>query len=248
MCVTTVLLEMGIVPMTEPETVVVLDTPAGLVTAVATCRDGRVERSTIEMPVSFVEHLDLPITLDDGTRLEIDVAYGGAYYALVDADAFDFRILPAEAPRMVALASRIKQAVASQVQVRHPEYAALDRIEYVMYYTRLDRTRRTMRGCTVIHPGRIDRSPCGTGTSARLAVLHARGEIDVGETVTQYSTIDSRFEATVDRTVRIADRAGIVPRIAGRAWIYDMHQMGVDPSDPYPLGYTVPDTWGQDMA
>ena len=248
MCVTTVLLETGMLAMTEPETVVILDTPAGLVRAVATCRDGKVEKTAVEMPASFVEHLDHPLELDDGTRLQVDVAYGGAYYALVDAGQFGIEIRPPEARRMVDLALRIKRAAVRQIRVRHPELPAMDRVEYVMYYTRYDRERRTMRGGTVIHPGRVDRSPCGTGTSARLAGLHARGEIATGETATQFSAIDSTFEATVLRTTSVGDRAAIIPRIAGRAWIYDFHQMGVDPSDPYPLGYTMPDTWGPEAV
>jgi len=248
MCVATVLLELGMLPMTEPVTEVVLDTPAGLVTARATCRDGKVVETAIDMPPSFVEHLDHALTLDDGTRLTVDVAYGGAYYALVDAAALGVEIRPSEARRLVELAHRIKRAAVEQIAVRHPEIPAMDRVEYVMYASRYDRERREMRGGTVIHPGRMDRSPCGTGTSARLAVLHARGAIAVGETATQYSIIGSRFAATVAATTTVAGRPAILPRIAGRAWIYGMQQIGVDPTDPYPLGYTMSDTWGPDAA
>lgn len=248
MCVATVLLELGILPMTEPVTEVMLDTPAGLVKAVAACRDGKVEKTAIDMPASFVEHLDHPLTLDDGTRLAVDVAYGGAYYALVDSDALGIEIRPAEARRLVELARRIKSAAVAQIKVRHPDIPAMDRIEYVMFVSRYDAVRREMRGGTVIHPGRMDRSPCGTGTSARLAVLHARGMIAAGETATQYSIIGSRFEATIVGITKVGGRPAILPRIAGRAWIYAMQQVGVDPTDPYPLGYTMPDTWGPEAA
>lgn len=149
---------------------------------------------------------------------------------------------------MVELAGLIKAAAIKQVAVRHPEFPSLNRIEYVMYCTPYDRTRRSMRGGTVIFPGRMDRSPCGTGTAARLAVLHARGEIAIGETVNQFSTIDTQFEASVIRTTTLGDRPAIVPRIAGRAWIYAIHQFGVDPTDPFPLGFMLPDTWGPEVG
>jgi proline racemase len=244
MCVATVLLETGIVLMKEPETELVLDTPAGLVEVTASCRNGKVESVSLEMPSSFVEHLNHPVRLDDGNTIEVDVAYGGAYYAIVNANDFGIGILPEDVLRMVELAQQIKIAANKQIVVRHPTLAPLDRIEYVMFATPLDRRNLTMRGGTVIYPGRLDRSPCGTGTSARLAVLHAKGEIAQGETVTQYSVINSRFDAAILKECTVGDRPAVVPRISGRAWIYAVHQLGVDPTDPYKDGYILADTWG----
>ena len=242
MCVVTVLLETGMVPMTEPETRVVLDTPAGLVTALATCREGKCERVALEFVPSFALHLDHPLEVEGLGTLRINVAYGGAWFALVDAAALGFAIRPDEARAMVEAGIRIKRAAAEQVRVRHLELPDLNRVNFVMFCGRGDGGR--LRGATVIDPGRLDRSPCGTGTAARLAALHARGRIGVGQRVVQESTIGSRFEAEIVRAVEVGGRPAVVPRISGRAWIYALHQFGVDPSDPYPEGYTLTDTWG----
>lgn len=244
MCVTTVLLETGVLPMIEPETRVRLDTPAGLVTALARCRDGRCESVTLDMVPSFVEHLDHPLAVDDIGDITVDVAYGGVYFAFVEGASVGVRVHPDDARRMVDIADRVKRAANEQISVRHPEIPSSDRIEYVLFTGPDDAGAREYRNGNVIHPGRIDRSPCGTGTCARLAVLHARGALELGQKVTFRSTIDSRFEGEVLSETRVGERTAIVPRISGRAWIYGFYQLGVDPSDPYPLGYTLADTWG----
>ena len=241
MCVVTVLLETGMVPMREPETRVVLDTPAGLVMAHATCQDGKCLRVSLELVPSFVGHLDHTLEVEGLGTLAVDVAYGGAWFALVDAAALGFAIRPDEARGMVETGIRIKRAAAEQVRVRHPELPGLDRVNFVMY---CGGAGETLRGATVMDPGRLDRSPCGTGTAARLAALHARGRIGVGRRIVQESTIGSRFEAEIVRTAEVGGRPAVVPRITGRAWIFALHQFGVDPSDPYPEGYTLTDTWG----
>ncbi len=248
MCVTTVLLETGMLPMTEPETRVVLDTPAGLVTAVAACRDGKVETVTIDVVASFVEHLDHPLEVAGLGRIKVDVAFGGVYFALVDAKSLGISIGPGAAREMVELGMRITAAAKRQIEVIHPERAELDSVGYTMFCGREEGPGGNLKSGTVIHPGRMDRSPCGTGTAARLATMHARGEIEVGEKVTQLSTIDSRFDAEIIGTTTVGNRPAVLPRISGRAWIYGLYQLGVDPSDPYPLGYTLSDTWGPATA
>ena len=248
MCVTTVLLETGILPMVEPQTTVRLDTPAGLVTALARCRDGRCERVTLDMVPSFVEHLDHPVEVEGMGRLLVDVAYGGVYFAFVDANSVGVKVAPSHARQMVDIASVIKDAVNDQITVTHPQIATNNRIEYVLFTESEVGEGRVYRNGNVIHPGRIDRSPCGTGTCARLAVLHARGELKVGERAVFHSTINSRFDGEVLSETPVGDRNGIIPRISGRAWIYGLYQLGADPSDPYPLGYTLADTWGPESV
>ena len=190
-CVATALLETGMVPMTEPETRFALDTPAGLVGVTATCRDGRCERVTLAMVPSFVHDLDMALDVDGLGRVRLDIAFGGVFYALVDARAAGLAITRANARALVEVASRIKRAVNAGVRVAHPERPGLDAVSYVMFCDR-DRDDPTiLRGATIVLPGRCDRSPCGTGTSARLAVLHARGEIAVGERLRARSIIDS---------------------------------------------------------
>jgi proline racemase len=247
MCVTTVLLETGMLPIKAPETRVALDTPAGLVVATASCREGRCERVTLDLVPSFVEHLGQPLEIEGVGTLRVDVAYGGDYFCLVDAAACGFGIAPGEAREMVALARRIKRAARQQIRVHHPEIPDLREIGFVMFCARGD-AGAPLRNGNVIHPGRLDRSPCGTGTAARLAVMHARGEIQVGQAVEMRSVIDSRFDARIVATTTVGGRPAVVPQISGRAWIYALSQLGIDPTDPYPLGFTLADTWGPDAS
>lgn len=247
MCVTTVLLETGILAMREPETIVVLDTPAGLVTATAKCRDGKVEKVTLDFMPSFVEHLDHPLEVDGLGNITVDVAFGGCYFALIDANQVGITIGPKAARQMVDLGNRIRMATETQITVHHPETPAMNQIEYLMFIDRDHEHEMEFRNATVMAPGRIDRSPCGTGTAARLAIMHAREEVGLGENLIMKSTINSRFDAEIVGTTTVGDRPAILPRISGRAWIYGVHQLGVDPTDPYPLGYTMSDTWGDGM-
>ena len=244
MCVTTVLLETGILPMTEPETVVVLDTAAGLVTATAACAGGKCESVALDFMPSFVERLDCPLELDGEGTIRIDVAFGGCYFALVDARALGFSVSADEARDLVALGIRIRRAAQEQITVRHPLAGSFDRIEYPLFCAG---EGAGLRNGNVLYPGRMDRSPCGTGTAARLAVLHARGRLGVGETVEARSIIGSRFTAAITGTTAVGDRPAVTTRIAGRAWIYGLCTLGIDPSDPFQRGYRLSDTWGESV-
>lgn len=242
-CVVTVLLETGLVAMTEPETVVRLDTPAGLVTATAACRDGKCERVTLDMVPSFVESLDVEVEVPDLGRVRVDAAFGGVYYALIDPAQIGLAIEPASARALVDAGCRIHRALNEQVRVEHPQHPSINGFSYMMFVDR--RADGDLLGATVLPPGRLDRSPCGTGNSARLAVRHARGEVAPGETIAARSIIDSRFEVTFRGETRVGDRPAVLPRVSGRGWIHGMHQIGLDPGDPYPQGYLLSDTWGE---
>ncbi len=247
-CVTTVLLETGMLAMTEPTTRVVLDTAAGLVTAEASCRAGKCERVTLDFMPSFAEHLGRALEIEGVGTLRVDVAWGGDYFCLVDAAACGFAITPDEARDMVALARRIKRAARQQIKVRHPTIADLREIAFVMFCAKPGAADQPLRNGNVIYPGRLDRSPCGTGSAARLAVMHAKGELAIGQPVVMHSVIDSEFRAVITATATVGDRPAVVPRISGRAWLYSISQLGLDPSDPYPLGYTLADTWGPEAS
>lgn len=241
-CVVTVLLETGQLPMTEPETTVRLDMPAGLVTATAACRGGKCEKVTLDMVPSFVEALDIAVDVPGLGRIRVDAAFGGVYYALIDPKQIGLSIEPASARALVDAGCRIHRALNQQVRVQHPLYPSINAFSYMMFVDR--GADGDLVGATVLPPGRLDRSPCGTGNSARLAVRHARGEARKGETLTARSIIDSRFEVTLLGETTVADRAAVLPRVAGRGWIHGIHQIGVDPGDPYPQGYLLSDTWG----
>lgn len=243
-CVTTVLLETGILSMCEPVTEVVLDTAAGLVNARAECEAGKVKRVVLDFFPSFCEHLSHPLEVPGLGVIDVDVAFGGVYYAIANIASLHIEISPSNAREMVEIGNRIKAAAVEQIVVQHPGIPEFDHIEFVMFADVIDADKGIFRNGTIMPPGRMDRSPCGTGTAARLAVMHARNDVKVGQKVQMRSTINSKFDAEIVAETLIGDRPAVLTRIAGRAWIYGIHQLGRDPSDPFPEGFTMADTWG----
>jgi len=241
-CVTTALLESGIVEMKEPETVVMLDTAAGLVKATATCRDGRCERVKLTMVPSFVHELDVEVDTPDWGRIKMDLCFGGVFYALVDVAQIGTTIEKANARRIVEAGMMLKDLVNRTIPVVHPEIPEIKGVAYVMFRdTEADGTVRT---CTTMWPGRVDRSPCGTGSSANLATLHARGLAKVGDVFTSRSIIGSEFEVGLESVTEVAGRPAIIPTISGRGWTFGLHQVALDPFDPLAEGFALTDTWG----
>lgn len=241
-CLVTVLLETGRIEMKEPETTVTLDTPAGIVRATASCKNGKCVRVSLDMTPSYADQLDAIIDVEGLGKVTVDIAFGGIFYALIDPSQFDLKILPENARQLVDIGTRIHRAVNEQLEISHPELESIKGISYTMFVGHDDEGE--MKGATILPPGRIDRSPCGTGNSARLAVMEARGQIKVGEILKARSIIDSEFQVEIISKKTIAGKPGILPRISGRGWIHGIHQVGIDPSDPYPLGYKVSDCWG----
>jgi len=242
-CVVTALLELGILPMEEPSTTVVLDTPAGLVTARAQCAEGRCVSVSLDMVPSFVEHLDAVIQTDEFGTIKADIAFGGVYYALIDVEQVGLSIEPGKARELADAGVRLRGIINEQVSVKHPLIDSLDEVAYVMFRNRIDQF--TWQTCTTLPPGRVDRSPCGTGSSANLATLSARGQVTPGDQLISRSTIGGEFKVELLGLTEVGDRAAVLPRITGRAWVYGMHQIGVDPDDPLADGFMLSDTWGE---
>jgi proline racemase len=245
MCVATVLLETGILEMTEPETHLVLEAPGGLVEADATCRDGKVERVRIRNVPAFADRLDAQLEVAGIGTLVVDTAYGGDSFVIADAQALGFGLTADEARDLAMTGMRITAAANEQLGFRHPENPDWSHISFCQIAAPLRREDgvAVSRNAVAIRPGKIDRSPCGTGCSARLAVLFARGVLAVGETMIGRSIIDSRFDCRIEAEARVGDLAAIVPSIEGQAWITGVHQHMLDPSDPWPRGYRLSDTW-----
>jgi proline racemase len=239
----TVLLETGVLPMAEPVTTITLEAPAGLVRVSADCAGGRCERVTFENVPSFATHLDASVRVDGLGEVRVDVAYGGAFCAFVDADALGYSITPDEARELAALGERIRPAVVDQLEIEHPLEPALGVLSFVVF-TAPPRAGGHARNATVVAPGRLDRSATGTATSARLALLAARGDIEDGAELVNESVISTHFVGRITGHTRVGDLDAIVPAISGRAWITGFHQLIVDPADPFPEGFQLPDTWG----
>jgi len=244
-CVATVLLETGILPMCEPTTELVLESPAGLITATCDCRDGKVERVRFVNQPAFCYHLDATVKVPELGEIVVDIAYGGMTYVMVDAASLGFALEPSEARALVDLGQVIKRAAAEQIEVVHPENPEIPGITQVEFTGPLRRDGATLRArnTVIVSPGRTDRSPCGTGTSARLAQLHARGQIEVGQPFVHESIIGTTFDSSVVSTATVGAYDAVIPAVAGQAWITGVYQMGMDPTDPFPRGFTLSDTW-----
>ena len=245
MCVATVLLETGILPMTEPKTRLTLESPAGLITVECDCRGGKVEKVRFVNQPAFCYHLDTKITVPGAGELSVVIAYGGMTYVLADVAQLGYKIEPADARELCELGQKIKKAAAEQITVEHPENPKIPGITQMQFTGPLEKHSDglTARNAVIVSPGRVDRSPCGTGTSARLAVLHAKGLIKLGQSFLHESIIGTKFESSVVETTTIGDYDAVIPTVAGQAWISGIYQMGMDPTDPFPRGFTVADTW-----
>lgn len=250
LCVATVLLDSGILPMTEPLTRLVLEAPGGLIEVTAQCRNGKAERVEVRNVVSFADKLNAWIEVEGLGSLQVDTAYGGDSFVIVDAQRLGFSLTADEAADLVASGLKITQAANEQLGFVHPLNPDWEHISFCQIAAPLDRTNgvASAANAVVIRPGKIDRSPCGTGCSARMAVLHAKGQLAVGEVFIGRSIIGSEFRCRIDSTSEIAGRPAIIPCLSGRAWITGTHQHLLDPSDPWPGGYRLSDTWPVELA
>ncbi len=244
-CVATVLLDTGIVPMQEPETRLVLEPPGGLIEVTATCRNGKAERISVKNVPSFADRLDAGLEVAGLGTLTVDTAYGGDSFVIVDAHALGFSIAPHEARDLAELGMKITAAANEQLGFVHPENPGWDHISFCQFAAPLvhEDGRLTGANAVAIRPGKIDRSPTGTGCSARMAVLHARGLMQIGDAFTGRSIIGTEFHCHIDSVVSVGGRPGIRPVISGRAWVTGTHQHMLDPDDPFPAGYRLSDTW-----
>ena len=244
-CVTTVLLETGILPMQEPETRLTLEAPGGLIQAIADCRDGKVEYVTIHNVPSFANRLDAKIEVTNVGTLTVDTAYGGDSFVIVDAGDLGFKVTPDEARDIAKVGIKITNAANEQLGFYHPENPEWKHISFCQITAPLTQENGVYvgRNAVSIQPGKLDRSPTGTGCSARMAVLKKKGFLDIGDRYIGESVIGSRFHCQVESLAQVGSLEAIIPSISGRAWITGTHQHMLDPRDPWPGGYKVSDTW-----
>jgi proline racemase len=258
-CVVTALLETGRLPMSEPVTELVLEAPAGLIRVRAECRDGKVTGVTLRNVPAFATHLDAPVEVAQLGTVIVDVAYGGMFYVIADADPLGFRLTPDEGADIVRVTEMIKAAAAEQLPVAHPEQPGFGGITIGQLSGPPHDSANDRRNAVTVSTGpfdwsrpstwkgAIDRSPCGTGTCAKMAVLHARGQLPIGEDFRHEGILGTVFTGRLveETTVGSGDglRPAVVPTITGTAWITGFASYVVDPADPFPNGFTVGDIW-----
>jgi proline racemase len=242
MCAVTAMLETGMKPMVEPETLVILDTAAGLVAARATCENGKVTKVSLDMPPAFVAKKGAVIDTPQWGRITYDLCFGGVFYALVGVDQIGLSIVPEHARDLAMNGVALRNLIAGVEAAPHPTTPALNGLAYVMF--RAQDSDGAIRTCTTLRPGRADRSPCGTGSNANMAVQFAEGRVKPGDVLISRSIIGGEFSTEFLGETMVGPFVATRSRVSGQCWIYAMTQIGFDPSDPFPQGFTLSDTWG----
>ncbi|WP_314326241.1 proline racemase family protein [Paenarthrobacter ilicis] len=255
-CAVTAVIESGRIAAIEPETRVTIDTAVGVVHVVAAVSGGKVQSVTIENVPAFVVGLDIPVQVPTLGEVPIDVVFGGQFYAQTDASALGLDLHPSNGKELVRVGALIKLAAIEQVPTVHPLNPDIANVNLVMLHSGPRRAGVTARNTVVVPSeslrlddertwtGAVDRSPCGTGTSGRMAALHARGELEIGEEFIHQGILDTVFVGRLTGTTTVAGVPAVLPTIRGRGWVSGQAQWSLDPTDPFPRGYTVGDIWG----
>lgn len=232
----TVLVEERLVEVVEPVTTIRLDTPAGVVVARVDVTDGHADSVTIENVPSWTDRLDATIEVPGLGTVPYSLAFGGNFYALVDLDAVGLPFERARQREILEAGLAIMAAINEQTPPHHPDIDGVDHCHHVEFIAP-GSDARSSRHAMAIHPGWFDRSPCGTGTAARMAELHSRGELPLHTDFVNESFIGSRFVGRLIAETEVAGRPAVVPTITGRAWITGRAEYILDPADPFPAGF-----------
>lgn len=254
-CVVTALLETGILPMIEPVTELTLEAPAGLIRVRAQCHTGKVRAVTFENVPAFVTQLDAIVEVPTLGAVRVDVAWGGMFYAIADAAQFGLRLTPDEGADITRITEMVKAAAAEQIPVVHPDNPSFTGISIAQLSGPAHDAANSMRNAVTVSTGKLDwsksstwtgvldRSPCGTGTCARMATLHARGRLRLHEDFRHEGVLSTVFTGRLIGETRVGPYPAVIPTLTGSAWITGFAQYVVDPEDPFPNGWTVGDIW-----
>lgn len=254
-CVATTLLETGMVPMQEPVTELTLESPAGLIRIRAECEGGKVRGVTFRNVPAFATHIGVPVEVPQLGTVEVDVAYGGMFYVIAEAAQFGLALVPDEGRDIVRIGEMIKAAAREQLPVVHPDQPGFEGITIGQLSGPPSRPGAHMKNAVIVSTGEfdwdrpstwtgvIDRSPCGTGTSARMATLYARGRLGLNEDFVHESVLGTTFTGRLVEETQIGHYKAVVPTIRGQAWITGFASYVVDTEDPFPEGYTIRDIW-----
>jgi proline racemase len=239
-CVVTVLIETGMVPVTEPVTHLKLETPAGLIGVEAEVRDGKCRNVKFRNVPAFAAHLDRKLEVAGLGTVTVDVGWGGMFYVIAGAVQFGLTLAAGEGREIVRIAELVKTAAQEQLPVVHPENPAISGVSIA---------ELTLGGKNAVvvstksGSGVLDRSPCGTGTCARMAVMHAKGELGLGQDFVHEGILGTKFIGRLIEETRVGPYAAVVPTLSGQGWITGFAQYVLDPEDPFPEGFTVSDIW-----
>ena len=245
-CVSTVLLEKNFLKMNYPLTQLSLEAPGGIIKVVAECEDNKVKNVSISNLPSFIDKLEVELKTKNYGKIIVSTAYGGDSFLLCDAQDFNLKIVPDNAKSFVDIARELLKEANDQIGFQHPTIPNLNYISFCQFmepiYTN-EKGEKIAKNTVVIRPGKLDRSPCGTGTSARLALLRKKNQIDINEKIISQSIIDSTFECFIESEIDENSKKMILPNIKGSAFITGEQVLYLDDKDPFPQGYRLNDTW-----
>lgn len=254
-CVATALLETGMIPMQEPITEITLEAPAGLIHVRAECRGGKVTQVTFRNVPAFATHLNASVEVPHLGTVEVDVAYGGMFYVIAEAAQFGLALTPDEGRDIVRIGEMVKAAAREQLPVVHPDQPGFEGITISQLSAPACSANSSMKNAVIVSTGEfdwdrpatwtgvIDRSPCGTGTCARMATLYTRGKLGLHEDFIHESILGTTFTGRLLEEVQVGPYKAVVPTISGRAWITGFASYVLDSEDPFPEGFTVGDIW-----
>jgi proline racemase len=247
-CVVTVLIETGMIEPVEPVTRLKLDTPAGLISVEAEVTNGKVRKVKFRNVPAFAVHLDTPVEVPGIGTVNVDVAYGGMFYVIAEASELGFHLEPGEARDIARVAEQIRMAAKAQLPVVHPENPGIAGISIAQLSGEASRPGSHRKNTVVVSTGGgsgvLDRSPCGTGTCAKMATLHARGRLPLHQDFVHEGILGTTFTGRLIAETQVGPYAAVVPELSGQAWITGFAQYVLDPEDPFPEGFTVADIWG----
>ncbi len=259
MCVATVLLETGMIPMQEPVTEFALEAPGGLIRIHAEVSNGKVTRVTLRNVPAFAFHLDAPVEVPGVGTVTVDVAYGGMIFAILDAASVGLTLTPDEGRDIVRLGEMIKAATREQLPVVHPDNPEISGVSVTQFSAPATQPGAALKNTVVVSTGSprwdrpsswngiLDRSPCGTGTSAKMATLHAKGRLALGEDFPHEGIMGTVFTGRLVGETRVGPYPAVIPTVSGSAYITGIAQYMLDPADPFPEGFTVGDIWGPNV-
>jgi len=256
-CVTTILLETGMLPMKEPVTELVLESPAGLVPVRAEVANGKVTQVTFKNVPAFAVHLDAQVEVPNLGTVTVDVAYGGMFYVISEAEPLGLRLTPDEGRDIVRLSEMIKAATQEQLPVAHPENSEIAGVTIAQLSAPPTHPDAHAKNAVTVSigtldwerpatwTGALDRSPCGTGTCAKMAVLYAKGKLSMNQDFCHEGILGTIFTGRIVGETQVGPYPATIPTLSGQAWITGFSNYVLDPDDPFPNGFTVGDIWGR---
>lgn len=234
----TAAIETGMVEMVEPVTKVVLEAPAGIVRAEAEVKNGKVQKVAFVNVPAFLYKKDQKVVLD-GKEITFDISFGGSFFAIVNAKQLGLEIKPENTTALTDIALKLRDVINAEIEIQHPTLAHIKTVDLVEIFDEPTHPEATYKNVVIFGQGQVDRSPCGTGTSAKMATLHAKGELKVGEKFVYESILGTLFYGEVVGTDKVGEYDAVIPKVAGSAYITGFNHFVIDETDPVKYGFVL---------